>query len=389
VKLTALAPRPGAVREALVARGVPAVRADATAAGLQPAAVVLDGVTDDARERVARAAVALGIACLSGTGWVLLTGDTARLAGLIRPDDAGLPADVRASIGAALRGVAERSLAWVTARGDVALDRPVVVGILNVTPDSFSDGGRHFTPGAALQHAEALLQAGAAALDVGAESTRPGRPDSVSLEEEWRRLAPVLPELARRFPATPVSVDTVKAETARRALEEGVWAINDVTSLRHDPAIADVCAARGAGLVLMHSRGTLPALATYDHASYGDVVREVSEELAVAARQAEDAGVARDGIVLDPGLGFAKRPEHNYLVLQRLDALAALGYPLMVGPSRKRFLGAVTGKDAGDRDVATAAACVAAYERGARLFRVHAVAETCEALAIAHAVESA
>jgi dihydropteroate synthase len=389
VKLTPLAPRTGAVREALVARGVPAVRADATAAGLQPAAVVLDGVTDDVREHVARAAVALGVACLSGTGWVLLAGDTSRLAGLIRPDTGGLPADVRQSVGVALRAVVERPLAWVTARGEVALDQPVVVGILNVTPDSFSDGGRYLTPRAALDHAEALLKAGAHALDVGAESTRPGRPEPVLLEEEWRRLAPVLPELARRFPGTPVSVDTVKAETARRALEAGAWAINDVTGLRHDPAIADVCATRGAGLVLMHSRGALPALATYDHATYGDVMGEVSGELCAAARRAEDAGVAREGIVLDPGLGFAKRPEHNYVALQRLEALAALGYPLMVGPSRKRFLGAVTGKDAGARDVATAAACVTAYQRGARLFRVHAVAETREALAVAHAVESA
>ncbi len=389
MKLTALAPRPGAVREALVARGVPAVRADATAAGLQPAAVVLDGVTDEAREQVGRAAVASGVACLSGTGWVLLTGETARLAGLIRPGAGGLPADVRESIGAALRLGVEQALTWVTARGDVTLDRPVVIGILNVTPDSFSDGGRYFAPAAALRQAEALVAAGAAALDVGAESTRPGRPEPVPLEEEWRRLAPVLPELARRFPGTPVSVDTVKAELARRALEEGAWAINDVTGLRHDPAIADVCAARGAGLVLMHSRGTLPELATYDHATYGDVMREVAEELAAAAHRAEDAGVQRQGIVLDPGLGFAKRPEHNYVVLQRLDALTPLGYPLMVGPSRKRFLGAVTGKDPGERDVATAVACVAAYERGARLFRVHAVAETCEALAIAHAVGGA
>jgi dihydropteroate synthase len=389
VKLTALAPRLGVVREALIARGVPAVRAEATAAGLQPAAVVLDGVPDELGERVARAAAAQGLACAAGGGWLLLAGDAARLAALIRPDVEGLPTDVREALGVALRGSMEPAAAWVTARGTVVLDAPAMVGILNVTPDSFSDGGRYLAPGAALRHAAALLDAGATAIDVGAESTRPGRPAPVPLEEEWRRLAPVIPELARRFPTTPLSVDTVKAETARRALAEGAWAINDVTGLRHDPAIARVCAAHGAGLVLMHSRGALAELATYDHASYGDVMQDVAGELGAAAVRAQDAGVAREAIVLDPGLGFGKRPGHNYAVLRRLDALVMLGYPVMVGPSRKRFLGAVVGKEPAERDLATAAACVVAYERGARLFRVHAVAETREALLIAHAVESA
>jgi dihydropteroate synthase len=372
-----------------VARGVPVVRADAAAAGLQPAAVILDGVTEAARERVAQAAGARGLACLSGVGWVLLAGDTARLAALSRPELDVLPAEARAPLGAALNGLTKPPLTWCTARGDVSLEQPAIVGVLNVTPDSFSDGGRYVAPDAALRHAEALVAAGAAVVDLGAESTRPGRPDPVPLEEEWRRLAPVLAGLARQLPEVPVSVDTVKAETARRALEEGAWAINDVTGLRHDPAIADVCAARGAGLVLMHSRGALPELATYDHANYDDVMREVTEELAVAAGLAERRAVARDRVVLDPGLGFAKRPEHNYAVLSRLAALAALGYPIMVGPSRKRFLGVVTGKDVAERDLATAAACVAAYEHGARLFRVHAVAEVREALAVAHAVGSA
>ncbi len=278
---------------------------------------------------------------------------------------------------------------WQTARGAIALDRPVVVGILNVTPDSFSDGGWFLDPDAALRHAERMLEEGAGMLDVGAESTRPGRPEPVSADEEWRRLAPVLEGIARRFAGVPVSVDTVKSSTARRALECGAWAINDVGGLRLDPSLATVCAEHDAGLILMHSRGTPETMASYDHADYADVVSEVMSELDGAARRAQDAGIPSNRIVVDPGLGFAKRPEHNYAILKGLSAVTALGYPVMVGPSRKRFLAAVTGADVSDRDGATAAACVAAYERGARLFRVHAVVPAVEALAVAHAVGAA
>ncbi|MSR07517.1 MAG: dihydropteroate synthase [Gemmatimonadetes bacterium] len=271
----------------------------------------------------------------------------------------------------------------------MSLARPVVVGILNVTPDSFSDGGQFLDPQAALKHAAALIEEGADLLDVGAESTRPGRPEPVFASEEWRRLEPVLTGLVKRFPSVPVSVDTVKSDVARRALDAGAWIINDVSGLRLDPEIAAVCAAQGAGLVLMHSRGTVSDMATYDHASYDDVMANVTREMAEAVRVAEGRGVARNRIVVDPGLGFAKRPEHNVEVLRRLDTIGALGLPIMVGPSRKRFLGQITGRDIGDRDSATAAACVAAWFGGARLFRVHAVRVVRDALQVAHAVRPA
>jgi dihydropteroate synthase len=274
-------------------------------------------------------------------------------------------------------------------RGSIGLGRPVVVGILNVTPDSFSDGGRHLDPASALDHAAALVEAGADMLDVGAESTRPGRPAPVELEEEWRRLRPVLEGLVQRHPELPLSVDTVKAEIARRALDVGVWAVNDVSGLRLDADIADACASYDAGLVLMHSRGSTATMASYDDATYESVTSEVVRELSRAAAQAQQRGVLRERLVLDPGFGFSKRPEHNYRVLAELPAVTALGFPVMVGPSRKRFLGEVTGKSVAERDNATAAACAAAYMLGARLFRVHAVEPVREALAVAHAVRSA
>ena len=183
-----------------------------------------------------------------------------------------------------------------------------------------------------------------------------------------------------------MSVDTVNAETGRRALELGAWALNDVSGLRIDPAMADVCAEHGAGLVLMHSRGSVSEMATYEHATYHDVAAEVAAELESAADVAVERGVDRGLVVVDPGLGFAKRPEHNYALLRDLSSLVALGYPVMVGPSRKRFLGHVTGGDVTERDNATAAACVAAYDQGASLFRVHDVPRVREALEIAHAV---
>jgi len=278
---------------------------------------------------------------------------------------------------------------WHTARGPIPLERPVVVGILNVTPDSFSDGGSFADPEAALRHAEQLVAAGADVLDVGAESTRPGRPTAVPASEEWGRLAPVLTALVGRFPEIPLSVDTVKAEVARRSLDAGAWIVNDVSGLRLDPAIADACAAAGAGLVLMHSRGSTGDMATYDHASYTDVVADVTEELRRAAALAASRGVSRDAIVVDPGLGFAKTPEQSLQALRGVSAIARLGYPVMIGPSRKRFLGAVTGRDVADRDRATATACAVGYLLGALLFRVHDVAGAREALAVAHAVRSA
>lgn len=388
MRLTPLAPSAAALREALVRRGMPEAQAAGTAEGWCRAALVLDDIPRTLQDRIGVAARDVGASCVSGDGWMVVSGDAAGLAGLTRPERAVLPAEIVAALGTALRGLVERPLAWMTARGAVSLERPVVVGILNVTPDSFSDGGRFVTPAAALAHAEALLLAGADLLDLGAESTRPGRPLPVPADEEWRRLAPVLRELVRRHPAVPISVDTVKAATARRALEAGAWAINDVSGLRHDPDLGPVCAELRAGLILMHARGALADMATYDHADYRDVAAEVREELADALRRAEAHGVTADRVVIDPGFGFAKRPAHNFALLDRLDVLATLGPPIMVGPSRKRFLGTIVGGEPAERDVATAAACVLAAERGAQLFRVHDAGVTRAALDIAHATRT-
>jgi dihydropteroate synthase len=281
------------------------------------------------------------------------------------------------------------SRGWKTARGVIPLEWPVIAGILNITPDSFSDGGQFFDPNAALKHAEEMIEQGADLLDLGGESTRPGRPEPVPAEEEWHRLEPVLLGVVRAFPDTPVSVDTVKSETARWALDAGAWVINDVSGLRTDPGLGAVCATGGAGLILMHSRGSVTDMATYDHARYQDVTREVVAELEKSVASATASGVPRESIVLDPGLGFSKRPEHNYAALRGLGELAALGFPVMIGPSRKRFLAAATDAPVDARDPATAAACVAGYFLGAGLFRVHNVALAREALTIAHAIRTA
>lgn len=276
---------------------------------------------------------------------------------------------------------------WVLARGRVSLDRPVILGILNLTPDSFFDGGRHADPGAAVAHAHALVDHGADVLDVGGESTRPGaRP--VSADEETARIVPVLRALVRELPHIPVSVDTVKAEVARAALDEGAVAINDVSALRLDPAMKRVVADAAAGLILMHSRGTVERMASYELAEYGDdPVGEIVAELGASLEDALAAGVAEERIVLDPGLGFSKRTEQSVAALRELDRVAALGRPVLVGPSRKRFIGELGGGlDADARLEGTLAACVYAWVAGARLFRVHDVGPVRRALDVAAAL---
>lgn len=277
--------------------------------------------------------------------------------------------------------------AWLTARGPVLLERPQVAGVLNVTPDSFWDGGRHAGLDRAIAHGARLVEEGADLLDVGGESTRPGaRP--VSAAEERLRIAPVVRELARRLPDVPLSVDTVKSEVARAALDAGAAIINDVSGLRLDPDLARLAAATGAGLILMHSRGTVERMASYDLADYGeDPVGEVVAELGASLEAARAAGVAAEAIVLDPGLGFAKRTEHSIALLAELERILDLGQPVMVGPSRKRFIGEVAGGlPVEHRLEGTLAACVAALLKGARLFRVHDVAAARRALAVAEAI---
>ena len=377
----------GAVRGALRSHGWEDGLARASATGIHPLAFHLTGLDRDALEALVRFGGGLGLEVVTGEDWAILAGSRSRLSAFARPWTAPEPlADVAVRVGLAMP--AEPAPAWRTARGTVSLDRPVIVGILNVTPDSFSDGGRFTRTEAALAHAESLLAEGARILDVGGESTRPGRAESVPAAEELRRVLPVVEGLARSHPDLLVSVDTVKSEVARAALERGAAIVNDVSAFRLDPAMAGVAAASGAGVILMHSRGGLLEIASYEHADYaGDVVGGVLAELGESLSAATAAGIEADAIVLDPGLGFSKTVEQNVELFDQLPALQALGRPLLVGPSRKRFLGAVTGLPVEERDRATAAACALAWERGARLFRVHAVAAAREALALAHALD--
>lgn len=260
--------------------------------------------------------------------------------------------------------------------------RPLVMGILNVTPDSFSDGGRFRAPGPALSRARTLAAEGADLVDVGGESTRPGAPP-VSAAEEAARVVPVIEALKRELDVL-VSVDTRKAEVARLALSAGADVVNDVSGLA-DPEMADVLTAHDCGAVLMHMRGTPETMDAL--ADYGDVAAEVAGELADVLARAAAAGVSPDRIVLDPGLGFAKTGAQNLALLSGLSALLALGRPVLVGPSRKRFVGAVLGGLPPEaRDAGTVGACVAGLARGARLFRVHEVRAARHALDVADAV---
>jgi dihydropteroate synthase len=377
------------VRDALRGHGWTDGRAGDAAGGIHPFALHLTGLDQDALAALVRVGGSLGLEVVTGDDWALLAGSRSRLSAFARPWT--LPdvlADAAVQVGLALPP--DPPGPWLTARGAIPLDHPVLMGILNVTPDSFSDGGRYTGPEAALAQAEVLLTEGAAILDVGGESTRPGRETDVPLEEELARVVPVVDALVRAHPELPVSVDTVKSEVARAALEHGAAIVNDVSAFRLDPAMAAVAAAARAGVALMHSRGGILELASYRHATYpGGVVAEVVAELRTALAGAAAAGVAPERIVLDPGLGFSKTVEQNVELFDQLAALEALGRPVLVGPSRKRFLGALTDAPLDQRDRATAVACALAWERGARIFRVHAVGAAREALALTRAVGAA
>jgi dihydropteroate synthase len=262
--------------------------------------------------------------------------------------------------------------------------RPVVMGVLNVTPDSFSDGGRHLDERAAIAAGHAMLEAGADLLDIGGESTRPGA-EPVLPEEEARRIVPVIRELAK---AAPVSVDTRNAATMRLALEAGAEIVNDVSALRHDPDAAKVAAWSECGLILMHMRGDDPRTMQRD-IHYDDVALEVAEFLADRLAWAEAQGIARSRIALDPGIGFGKRLPENLAVTDRLPLLAGLGCAIAYGASRKRWIGEITGVErAADRRAGSVGAAIAAARRGATILRVHDVAETVQALAVLAACEA-
>jgi dihydropteroate synthase len=260
--------------------------------------------------------------------------------------------------------------------------RPSVMGVVNVTPDSFSDGGVNFRTEDAVASARRMVEEGAAIVDIGGESTRPGS-DSVSLEEELSRVLPVLEELDREV---PVSIDTAKAEVARRALALGAELVNDVTALRGDSELAGVVAESGAHVCLMHMLGE-PRMMQVDP-RYDDVVAEVKAFLEERLRVAVDAGIAEKRVLLDPGIGFGKTVEHNFELIRRLDELVAIGRPLVVGFSRKRSLGRILGDPEATTGPLSAsiAAAVTAYERGATVLRVHDVREHVEALTAARAV---
>jgi dihydropteroate synthase len=264
--------------------------------------------------------------------------------------------------------------------------RTLLMGVLNVTPDSFSDGGLAADPAHAIDRGLALEAEGADLLDIGGESTRPGAAP-VDAAEEWRRIKPVLRGLAGRV-RVPISVDTYRAETARRAMDLGASIVNDISGLLYEPALGDVVATRGAALILMHTRGRSRDM--YGLAQYGDVIGEVTRELERAVERAIGHGVPWERVVVDPGFGFAKQAPHSMAALARLDAFASLGRPILSGPSRKSFLTAATGTlPPHERDWATAAAVTASILAGAHIVRVHRVAEMVHVARVADAVRTA
>lgn len=279
--------------------------------------------------------------------------------------------------------------------GELDLSRgPIVMGVVNVTPDSFSDGGLHFDRGRAVERALALYEEGAAIVDVGGESTRPanyGAAAEVPLEEELSRVVPVVAGI-RRAARSPISVDTRKAEVARAALDAGADAVNDVSALRHDPRMAVILARSRAGLLLMHMKGDDPRRMQEDTA-YSHPLADVAQALAAAAGAAIEAGLPADRIAVDPGLGFGKTPEGNLLLLRHLAAFHSLGFPVAVGASRKgfvrRFSGVAEDSSAAERLPGSLAAVAAAAAAGAALVRVHDVAETVRFLRMAGAIARA
>ncbi len=270
---------------------------------------------------------------------------------------------------------------WRTRRGDILLTRPLVMGVVNTTPDSFSDGGRHLSAAAAIAHGRSLVAAGADIVDVGGESTRPGA-EPVDAEEELRRLLPVVEALVAE--GVLVSVDTMKPQVAAAGLTAGAAIVNDVGGLS-DATMRRVVAEHGAGVVVMHMRGTPRTM--QDDPRYDDVVSEIADFLTDRCEAAVAAGVDPDAIVVDPGIGFGKTIEHNLTILRDLRRLAPVGRPILVGVSRKKFLGDLTGVDRPeDRDVSSAVAAGLAVAAGASVVRVHDVAKSLEAAQVAWAI---
>ncbi len=274
-----------------------------------------------------------------------------------------------------------RGRRWRLRTRYLSLERPLIMGVVNLTPDSFSDGGKLSSTQDGLAHARRLIEEGADLLDLGGESTRPGA-EAVSAAEEIRRVLPVLEALVAD--GVPLSIDTSKAGVARAALAAGAEVVNDITA-GNDPDMFPLVAAAGAGLVLMHMQGN-PRIMQLEP-RYGDVVGEIKRFLGARAGAAEKKGVLLDHIAIDPGIGFGKTTEHNLTLIRELEAFRSLGFPLVVGASRKKFLGMITGVDSPEhRDLASAVAAAMAVERGADILRVHNVVACREAVAVAVAI---
>lgn len=264
--------------------------------------------------------------------------------------------------------------------------RTLVMGILNITPDSFADGGVHLDPDRAVDAGLRMADDGADIIDVGGESTRPGA-DPLPADEELRRVLPVIERLAAQV-RIPISIDTYKAAVARGAIARGASIVNDISGLQYEPELGEVAAETGAALVLMHTRGRSREM--YDLAVYDDPAADVARELEQAIARAAARGVPRESIIVDPGLGFAKRAEHSYEVLARLDAIAALDRPILSGPSRKSFLKAALGERPPDeREWGTAAAVAASVLLGAHIVRVHGVREMVDVVRVADRIRDA
>ena len=376
---------PAVLSQALEQRGLSFVHAEAMVRGQGMAAFLIDDMDGDDIARIVDAANTMKVDVVSGDSWVFLTGSVSRLSPMFRRSVGLLPQDITDAACRLLTGIAQPASELVTARGVLDLSRPLVCGIVNITPDSFSDGGQYFNTDDALRHADRLIADGAGMLDVGAESTRPGAEERLDPSEEWKRLSEFLPAIVEKYPRIPISVDTVNAATADRALDSGAWLVNDVSGARLDPEMAPVCADHGAGMILMHSRGEFAELASYDHAVYDDLLGEVTSELLAAVDMVVGQGVGAHSVAIDPGLGFGKTPQQNFSLLAATRSFVGSGLPVMVGPSRKRFLGSVTGRGPDDRDVETASACTIAAVRGAHILRVHDVAGVVRAIAVARA----
>jgi dihydropteroate synthase len=279
--------------------------------------------------------------------------------------------------------MAEAGRRWALPGGGLALDRTLLMGVVNVTPDSFSDGGLYLGPREAVEQGLKLLAEGADLLDIGGESTRPGS-EPTSAAEEAGRVLPVIRGVLERAPQAVVSIDTSKAEVARQALEAGARVINDITALAGDPDMAGLAAASSAGLVLMHMQGEPRSM--QKNPVYEDVVAEVKEFLAQRAAAARAAGVSPEAIVLDPGIGFGKRLHHNLALIRGLGELGRLGYPVLLGASRKSFLGLITGRALDERLFATVGAHAVGALLGADIVRVHEVGPVRDAVLVADAV---